>query len=274
MNRPRASLLLLCGMFLLDASGLVAQRSYSTDPNPLDPGKPRSQIVIGPTVGVTRNWHTGGFRTVDDPNCPIFQQGAGWGILAGLTAEYQTKWQWTVVGRVSYQTRPGAFRQHLPDVEVILPGSQRPTNQTVQTDANITYNLIAAELAYNYRVARLASNVFLNVEAGPAFGYVVGGTNRQIQDLLEPQNARFLNPDDYPEENNGRRLVLFDGDIPGRNSARLSMKGGVQLEIGLFGNEWILYPGIYFDYGLTRVTNNENWNLNTAMFQVDFRHAF
>lgn len=274
MNRPLASLLLLCGMFLWEASDLLAQRSYATISNPLNQGIARSQIVVGPTIGVTRNWHTGGFRTVDDPNCPIFEQGAGWGILAGITAEYQTKWQWTVVGRVSYQTRPAAFRQYLPDVEVILPNSQIPINQTVQTDADITYNLVTTELAYNYRIARLAKNVFLNVEAGPSFSYVIGGKNRQVQDLIEPQNARFVNPDEYPEENNGRRLILFDGDIPGRNSTRLSMKGGVQLEVGLFGNEWIMYPGIYFDYGLTRVTNNENWNLNTAMFQVDFRHAF
>ncbi|KXK56945.1 MAG: hypothetical protein IPM61_11620 [Chlorobi bacterium] len=275
MNRPLASLLLLGGVFLLEgASGLLAQRSYSTAPNPLDPNVPRSQIVVGPTVGVTRNWHTGGFRTIDEPNCPTFEQGAGWGVLAGLTAEYQTPWNWTVVGRVSYQTRPGSFRQYLPDAEVILPSSQTSTTQTVRTDATITYNLVAAELAYNHRVARLAKGVFLNVEAGPAFSVVLGGSNRQVQDLIEPQNARFVNPDRLPEENNGRRLILFDGQIPGRNSTRFSMKGGVQLEVGLFGNDWIMYPGIYFDYGLSRVTNNENWNLNTAMFQVDFRHAF
>lgn len=242
--------------------------------NPLDPTVPRSQVLVGPTVGITRNYHTGGFRTIDDPNCPIFEQGSGWGFLVGMTAEFQPSPNWSIIPRICYDTRPGQFTQNLPDAQVLLPNATQPVNQTVETSSDITYSLLTAEVLYKYEIAKITKGLRLSVQAGPVFGYVLGGKNRQVQDLIEPQNARFVNPDQLPEENNGRRLILFDGQIPGRNSTRFSMKGGVQLEVGLFGNDWIMYPGIYFDYGLSRVTNNENWNLNTAMFQVDFRHAF
>jgi hypothetical protein len=92
---------------------------------------------------------------------------------------------------------------------------------------------------------------------------------------VEPINARFINDLRLPTENNGRRLIFADNkDIPDRSGFRFSLKGGLQAEIGLFNNQIIMYPGIFYDYGLTHVTSAENWNLNSFLFQVDFRRAF
>jgi hypothetical protein len=264
-----SSLLALAAVLLLTPTGASAQGS-----NPLDPTVPRSQVLVGPTVGVTRNYHTGGFRTIDDPNCPLFEDGSGWGIIAGITAEFQPAPTWSLIPRVTYQTRPAQFSQNLPDAQVLLPGATDPVNQTVTTSSTITYSLLVAEIMYKYEVFKIGKGLRVGLEAGPAFGYVLGGKNRQVQDLLEPQNARFVNPEHYESENNGRRLILFDKDIPQRKSTRFSLKGGLQVEIGLFGNSWIATPAIYYDYGLTAVTDAENWNLNSLMFQLDFRRAF
>lgn len=242
--------------------------------NPLDPTVPRSQVLVGPTVGITRNYHTGGFRTIDDPNCPIFEQGSGWGFLVGMTAEFQPSPNWSIIPRICYDTRPGQFTQNLPDAQVLLPNATQPVNQTVETSSDITYSLLTAEVLYKYEIAKITKGLRLSVQAGPVFGYVLGGKNRQVQDLIEPQNARFVNPDRLPEENNGRRLILFDGDIPERESIRFSLKAGAAVEVGLFGNAWIMCPGVFYDYGLTQVTKAENWNLNSILFQVDFRRAF
>jgi len=95
-----------------------------------------------------------------------------------------------------------------------------------------------------------------------------------VQDLVAPDNARFINPSDLPSENGGRRLLLYDGTIPELNPFRLSLMAGLQAEVPLFGNQWYMTPGVYYDYGLTDVTKAENWQLNSIVFMLDFRHSF
>jgi hypothetical protein len=143
----------------------------------------------------------------------------------------------------------------------------------VSTTSVIDYTLLNIEVLYKYELVTMGS-FRVAVAGGPAFQYVMAGRNRQVQDLEEPQNARFLNPDGFVTENNGRTLVFFDDDIPQRNATRFSAKAGVQGEIGLFDDQWILTPGIFYDYGLTEVTSTEDWKLNTIFFQVDIRRAF
>ncbi len=265
-----ATFVLLMAVLVTAPDMAVAQGS-----NPLDPTVSRKQVLVGPVVGINRNFHTGGFRTIDDPGCPLFEDGTGWGYIVGLTAEFlpSVNGTWGIIPRVMFEQRPGQFSQELPDAQVLLPGATEPVNQTVSTSSDITYTLLTAQVMYKQEFANIGG-VRLGAAAGPSFNYVLGGHNRQVQDLDEPQNARFINPTGLPTEENGRRLIFFDNDIPARNSTRFSIMGGIQGEIGLFNNAWIMTPGVYYDYGLTDVTNAENWGLSTIMFMVDFRRAF
>lgn len=255
--------------------------SYSKgNDNPLDPAPSRRQILVGPTFNINRNYHSGGFRVIDDPQCPVFEDGSGWGFGVGLSAEFlpSVNGSWGIIPRVTFEQRPGVFNQELPNAEVLLPSAdpnEEPVivEQTVSTTSEITYSILNAEVMYKQEVLVLDA-LRIGVVAGPAFAYVLGGTNRQVQDLIEPQNARFTNPSDLETEENGRRLIFYDGDIQGRNSIRFSAKGGVQGEFGLFGNQWIMTPGVYYDYGLTEVTSEDSWNLSSIIFQVDLRRAF
>lgn len=254
--------------------------SQAGNDNPLDPAPSRRQILIGPTVSVNRNYHTGGFRTIDDPTCPVFQDGSGWGFGVGLSAEFlpSVNGSWGIIPRITFEQRPGQFHEELPDAQVLLPGAGQNGNpviveQTVSTTSDIVYTLLNAEVMYKQELL-LLDDLRISVLGGPAFGYVIGGTIRQIQDLETPENARFINPTNLPSENNGRRLIFKDDDIPARNATRFSLKAGVQGEFGLFDNQWIMSPGVYYDYGLTEVTDGENWNLSSIIFQVDMRRAF
>lgn len=271
-------------VFLASVAVLLSIPTFSFakdgDDNPLDPSPSRRQILVGPTFLISRNYHTGGFRTIDDPGCPLFEDGTGWGYGVGLSAEFlpSVNGSWGIIPRVTFEQRPGQFRQELPNAQVLLPDPNRPdtgyiVDQTVSTTSDITYTILNAEVLYKQEVL-LLGDLRIGVVAGPAFSYVIGGTNRQVQDLEEPQNARFVNNENLPTENNGRRLIFYDGDIPERNSTRFSVKGGVQGEFGLFGNQWIMTPGIYYDYGITKVAPTENWNLSSIIFQVDLRRAF
>lgn len=259
----------LCALLLAPADEAVAQGS-----SPIDFEVPRASVLVGPVIGVNRNFHTGGFRTVTaDESCPVFESGSGWGFLGGITAELLLGESWSLIPRLTYESRPGSFTSELPDALVLIPGTNEIVTQTVTASSEVTYTLINMEVLYKQEIADLGG-MRIGVAAGPAFGIVIGGNNRQVQDLVEPENARFTNPQGYETENNDRRLIFFNDDIPDRNGTRLSLKAGLQAEVGLFGNAWIMTPGLYYDYGLTDVTNAENWQLNTLMFMVDFRRAF
>ena len=249
--------------------------------NPLDPSPSRKQILIGPTVSVNRNYHSGGFRTIaDDPSCPVFQDGNGWGFGIGLSAEFMPviNGSWGIIPRVTFEQRPGQFSEELPNAEVLLPNPNPDANpeivsQTVSTSSDIVYTILNAEVMYKQEVLVL-DGLRIGVLGGPAFGYIIGGTIFQVQDLITPENARFLNPTMLPERKSGRQLVFADEDIPARNSTRFSLKAGIQGEFGLFANQWIMTPGVYYDYGLTEVTNAQSWNLSSIIFQVDMRRGF
>ena len=279
MNLKTVSLAFLVALFAIPVISIRSHGQGGKD-NPLDPTKQRRQILVGPTFAISRNYHTGGFRTIDDPGCPLFEDGTGWGMAVGLSAEFlpSVDGRWGIIPRVTFDQRPGQFRQELPNAKVLLPNPIDPNvpqvvDQTVSTTSDITYSLLNFEVMYKYEIL-LLGDLRVGVAAGPAFQYVMGGTNRQVQDLETPENARFINPDGRPVENSGRRLIFFDGDIPDRSSTRISAKGGLQGDIGLFDNQWALIPGVYYDYGFTDVTPSENWQLSSIFFQVDLRRAF
>ena len=279
MNLKSLSLAFFAALLALPAMPEIGTAQNGRD-NPLDPMPSRKQILVGPTFGITRNYHTGNCRVIDDPSCPLFTDGTGWGYLVGMTAEFlpNINGTWGIIPRVTFEQRPSQFTEELPNAKVLLPNQADPENptivdQTVSTLSDITYTLLNFEVLYKQELV-LLGNFRASVLAGPAFQYVLGGTKRQTQTLDEPLEAVFKNPDNLPTEDAGRTLIFFDGDIPERSATRFSVKAGAQGEIGLFNNDWILTPGIFYDYGFTDVTPTENWQLHSVIFQVDLRRAF
>lgn len=262
---------LLTALMLLPATEVRAQDNGS---NPLDFVMPRAMVLIGPTVGINRNFHTGGFRLIEaDASCPVFESGSGWGFVAGLSAELLFGETWSLIPRLTYESRPGSFTQDLPDALVQDPKTLELVNQHVSTNSEIQYSLINVEVLYKQEVAMLGKSR-ISLAGGPAFAIPLSSSrNRQVLDLITPENARLTNPEGRQTENNGRRIVFYDDVIPNQNSTRLSLKAGALAEFGLFGNAWIMTPGLYYDFGLTDVSKGSNWTLSTLMFLIDFRRA-
>lgn len=261
-------------MAMAHAVAIAQVDQVGEESNPLGDNRGKTKVLIGPTFSVNNNAHTGGFRIINDVNCPMFLGGEGWGYTVGLSAEIQRWGSWSLVPRITYESRPARFKEELEDADVLLPDQVTIVKQSVSATSEIQYKLINAEVMYKHLLFNPAKSFSIGVAAGPAVGWVLDGKIRQVLDLEQPLNATFLNPDNRPTENFGRRLIYADNaDIPGRQAFRFSLKGGLVAEIGLFRDDWILSPGIYFDYGLSHVTSNENWNLNTLSFQIDLRHA-
>jgi len=267
------SILASCAIALV-AAGAANAQGVGEESNPLNPNQPRAQVLVGPFGGVTRNFHSGGFRVIDEPNCPIFEQGGGWGFIAGISAEFQLGKSWSIIPRIGYDARPGKFSQTLPDVLVLIPGEKEPVKQTVSTKSDITYSMVTAQVMYKQEFAQIGKKLRFAAAIGPSASYVLSGKIYQTQHLDAPSNARFVNPGKLPTPDNGQTLIFADGDIPGVSQTRFSLTAGIQAEFGLFGNAWIMTPGVYYDYGLTDVTKNENWQLSSIIMMVDLRRAF
>jgi hypothetical protein len=268
------SLALAAAAVAVLATDARAQPRAEKMSNPIQPMSERAPVLVGPVLGLNRNFHTGGFRTIThDEACPVFAEGSGWGFLAGLTAEIMVAEGAAVIPRVIYESRPGLFESRLPDALVLMPGSTEVVNQTVTASSDVTYTLVTAEALYKHEVTSLGG-ARIALAAGPSFGLVTRDHNRQVQDLVTPTNAVFTNPEGHELENGGRRIVFYDEGIADRTAFRFSLKAGVQAEVGLFGGTWYMTPGLYYDYGLSDVTRADNWQLNTVMFMVDFRRGF
>ncbi|MBS1912476.1 MAG: hypothetical protein JST22_10860 [Bacteroidetes bacterium] len=267
-------------MYLLAAICVVQTATAQTiDPtkfsDPIHPIQAKPRMLIGPRLGINRDYHSGGFHTIEGLDCSTFTSGSGWGYLFGLTAEFSGDRSWSIVPAVTYESRPGNFRQSLPDVMVLL--NEVAVNQSAVDESDISYQIFSAEALFKQEVWAPAEAFRMSVAAGPVASYVVGARSSQYEDLIQPENARLINPDParFGVGNNGRRLIYAaDVDIPGRHAWRLSLKAGMQFEVGLFHNQIMMYPGVFYDYGLTDVTGSENWRLNSILFQVDFRRAF
>jgi hypothetical protein len=238
-------------------------------------GLPIGSWYVGPTAAFSRNLHTGGFRvapggdtTVCD--CGVFQDGTGDGWQAGIAARLQVSSILALDARVTYDSRPGHFEVELPDALVIMPGTGEVVTQRTFARSDVEYDLVTIDALASLNLLRVGP-VFLTVSAGPSLGFVQVGRYSQYQDLEEPPNARFTNPQGYETENEGRRLVFArDAEIPGMSSTRLSVKGGGSVDLHLLDMLLLVRAGAYYDRALSDLSSAENWQVHSTLFQLDF----
>jgi hypothetical protein len=250
-----------------------APRDVASGPNPLGSIPRKGKVLVGPVAGAARNYHTGGFRSFADPQCGLFGAGDGLGPIVGIAAEYLTSNSMGIAARVTFDQRPGEFHQELQDAYVMSEAGGNPVLQQVALNSQVKYQLVNVDLLLKQEVAMI-DKARIGVAAGPSFGIVAGGSQRQTLDLVLPLEARFVNPDGLPEEAGGRRLVVYDGNINAQKSFRASLMAGIQAELPDSNNSWMVLPSIYYDNAITDVTGTENWRLNSLVAMVDFRHAF
>jgi hypothetical protein len=236
----------------------------------------RAARSIGVVVGADRAFHDGGFRVLPIPSGRVFEGGTGWGYTVGLSLDLGMDERSSIVARMAYESRPGYFRttySHVPNFSPVYQGGVQVDEATVVGTADVTYTLLSIEALYQFRVLKVGRSLRFGAAAGPALGYVLSGAIRQVETLVDPADANFVGTD-MPTIDNGHSIVLFDGTMPEHSAMRFSLKGGVLAEVALPGDTWFVSPGVYYDYGLTKVTSSENWNLSVLSFQLDLRHAF
>ena len=202
------------------------------------------RIKLGGSLILTQNYHSRRFKTegTKSYSCPteLSEIGSGYGF--GLSVEFLpcVDGSWGILPRVSFERRPG-------EGVVAADG--------VTYHSLITYDLLNAEIMYKQEVLTYG-DVRFGVLSGPSFQYITQATAK----VLETSET-------------GITPRCFDEDDAYINTSRLSIKGGVQGEVRLFDDQWMIVPGLFLDYRLTGFSRSTKGGMNSLIFQVDFRKA-
>ncbi len=280
--------------FLLLTAAIGASSSLTwaqLEPSPLAPEVVPPRVFIGPAAGYDRSFHTANIASfATQAECPVFERGSANGFFVGVTAEYilgdpRTS-RSSVILRLLFDNLPTTFEvvgDNYPSrLSVTLEGrdTQIVINTSTRHVAQVSYYLLNAELLYRMDIGELP----VGVVVGPTFGFPVKGTFQQRYELTSPDYVEiggrryipvFVRDESDPTlgyTNNDRTIIVRDGDIEERSGFRLGIKAGLQYELTL--GRWRVLPGIFYNFGVTKVTGRENWRVNALQMGVDFRTAF
>lgn len=255
--------------------------------DPLNPAKAPPRIYLGPVAGYNRSMHSGGFPSISgEASCPQFETGTENGYYFGLTAEYllgdPKNSNSSVFVRLTYDYMPAFFT---------VPGDRYPSNingnvvySEIEHTTRIKYPLLNFEAMYKFNIPGLKG---LGITAGPQIGFVIGGNQEQRFALkFDPTNpVQFSNTDlkNIPQPVAGYQpqfadetrtsIILYSGDIIGKESIRFALVGGVQYEILL--GKFYLVPHILYNFGITKINSRgDNWTVSALQIGLDLRRAF
>ncbi|MBS1914259.1 MAG: hypothetical protein JST22_19880 [Bacteroidetes bacterium] len=136
-------------------------------------------------------------------------------------------WRPSIVGesfgaqlRVGRYRTDGSFVHDFPATVVLLDGVG--VTQRINIVHRVDLETLEADLLATYELP-----AGFAVGLGPTASYHTTMNGKVTQNLVEPENARFLNPGGLPTENNGRTLVLRNGEWPNRNKVTFGLTGSL-----------------------------------------------
>lgn len=190
---------------------------------------------------------------------------------------------WVAGIDATIRLRPGIYLAPVLAYESWLATSEHPFD--VELDGDDTIGRHASVIVHDeidYATVRQAM-VFgvvlfgseeatcLAIEFGPSSALVVVGDMRRRMRLDPPEPGRFANPAGYPVSNDGRTIVLYDGEIPERVGMRIGLLGGLRAW-HRFGHGLDGWAALRYDLALTNVDTGR-WRasavLLTAGVQLD-----
>jgi len=261
------------------------------EPSPLAPEVVPPRVFIGPAAGYNRSFHTANIASfATQTECPVFERGSSNGFFLGVTAEYilgdpRTS-RSSITLRLMFNNLPSSFEvagDNYPSrLTATIDGrdTQIVINTSTRHVAQVSYYTVDAELLYRIDIGSLP----VEVVVGPTFGFPIRGTFQQRYELTSPEYvdiggrryipvfARDTTDPTLNYTNNDRTIIVRDGDIEQRSGFRLGIKAGLQYELTV--GRWRVLPGIYYNFGVTKVTSRENWRVNALQMGVDLRTAF
>lgn len=241
-----------CSLWFALLIATAAMPAFAQDTTELREGTEqteRGSWSVGVTSALTVNNHTGGnvFRYSNYPEVTTrreTQKGSGTSYQAGLAIALAVNSTVSIEGRAIYDRRPGRYEA----IRVCDCDSQVIEYTDV---TEIDLDLITTDLSLSARLVELAPRFSVSLSAGFSVGYVADSrTYTYGGPIIHGPNTREEDP------------IRF------ANKWRLSGRGGIATTAHI-GDRLGLRSGVFFDYGLTDVTTNDSWRVNSIIIQLD-----
>jgi hypothetical protein len=270
--------------------------AFSQAADPRKPQAKRSPILIGPVAGYNKSMHSGGFSSIAaDASCPTFETGTDNGYYFGFSLEYllgdPKNATSSIIARAVYDYQPASFQLDGDNFPSRNAAGEVFNSQVLHTSV-FKYSLLNFEVMYRFNLP----GTMLGITAGPQFGIPMGGTQEQRFELqfdpnkpvqfdkeTEGPGSLILKPDptdpvvglngykpQYVDETR-TSIRLYEGDIIDPSSFRFALKFGLQYEI-LAGN-LLFVPSVYYNLGLTKISNVNNSTVSALQIGADLRFA-
>ena len=249
--------------------------------DPLGAADTKTKIYMGPVVGYNSVTHAADQLATfaDDAYCPHFTGGTGQGFFFGWTYEHHfgkaEETTRSIIGRVMYSMYPGAMDVAGDEYPSLVPDPNSPTEVQIVRSATkhsveIDYNVLAIEIMYKQN---LSVDIPLGITVGPTFEIPMTKNILQEYSIVTPDNVQFANVAGYTYSDDMRTVTLKDGEIDNASGIRIGLKVGVQYEIILM-QQWYMVPAVYYNFSLLNVKSDEDYRINAFQVGIDFRYAF
>lgn len=216
--------------------------------------------------------HSGAFILNDEPALGSFPDAGGFGQSLGLTLRHHLSTSFGLSGTIAWNRLPGssdlALRNPSGSVFEVRPLAPDPTgDSTVPFDRAFTavntvvYSALSLEGLAEWRLTGSEGEWSLGIAAGPTLSLTLDASMRQTVRLDEPEHMRFVEA--FSVEDNGRTLVLHDGDLVDTESFRIGVRGGLFAEFRLPASDIVLSPALFYESGITPLRKNPD--LTTTM---------
>lgn len=168
------------------------------------------------------------------------------------------------------RTKSGASftSQHL-ETQVLLQGQPEPVTQIVEMRHTFGMELWRLDLLARTKLP-LGD---LTCELGATVGSRRFDSIKTRYVLIEPQNARFQNPTQFPEEEDGRVLVVYNDTWPESNPLIIGLTAGLSYPVSIFDRLSIV-PDLKLRYEPTMPDNDEEWPSYFASGGISLSYAF
>ena len=211
-------------------------------------------------------WAGGGMNSLRSTDLAVGENSLGFGMLGGIGYNYFFNYNWSIGSGVEFSWLNGGLKYNNGVLNANYHTTDgAPAGSLGFGDFKLTYNNASA---YEESLRAFYINIPLMVKyqfdvwkehkfyaaAGMKFGIVSFGGNFEgtggdfrIQEHLADM--------DTPLPAHGISLASVDGDVDFKFNYILSAEAGMKWK---FDNEWSLYTGVYFDYGLTNIRPDLN----------------
>jgi hypothetical protein len=274
------SLLLFIIAVVLTSGSLYAQRGkVETYADPLSPSAKPTPLYIGACAGVNILGHSMDIESfAGDVLCPHFENASGLGFFGGLTMEYLfgdvATSSSALIVRAMYNMFPGSVTVTDHEYPIRNSATSEVVNSVTESVMDIDYNGITFEVMYKINPIPAWG---LGIVVGPSVDYIITKNRSQKYNIVTPNNVAF-DPSMFTQEgitfeNNNRTAVMYDGEIENAGAIRFGVKAGVQYEI-LLGSNLYIVPAVSYNFGLTSVSSDYTWRVSPLQIALDARFAF